>query len=106
MCVGVPMRIISVNGIAAEAEGDEGRSVIDLSLTGPLEPGDWVLTHLGAAREVISAEEARVINAALDGLRAVMEGRDIGGAFADLDARTPELPPHLQAAQAAGKTTA
>ncbi len=105
MCVGVPMRILSVDGIAAEAEGDEGRALIDLSLTGALAPGTWVLTHLGCAREVISADEAAVINDALDGLRAVMEGRDIGEAFADLDARAPQLPPHLQAAYAAGKTT-
>ena len=46
-----------------------------------------------------------MIASALDGLRAVMEGRDMGDAFADLDAREPQLPPHLQAAQSAGKTT-
>jgi len=106
MCVGLPMQILSVEGIAAEATGDEGQRLIDLSLTGPLAPGTWVLTHLGCAREVISAQEAQIINDALRGLRAVMDGGDPGSAFADLDARTPQLPPHLQAAQAAGKTTA
>ncbi|MEM9250243.1 MAG: HypC/HybG/HupF family hydrogenase formation chaperone [Pseudomonadota bacterium] len=105
MCVGVPMQILRVDGIAADALEGAERRLIDLSLTGPLEPGAWVLCHLGCAREVISAEEARAIGAALDGLRAVMEGRDMGDAFADLDARTPQLPPHLQATHAAGKTT-
>lgn len=105
MCVGVPMRIIKTDGIAAEATDDVRTELVDLSLTGPLEPGTWVLTHLGCAREVISADEAALIGNALDGLRAVMEGRDMGAAFADLDARAPQLPPHLQAAWAAGKTT-
>lgn len=98
MCVGVPMQILSVDGIAAEAVGDEGRALIDLSLVGEVPVGAWVLTHLGCAREVISADEAAKIAAALQGLRSVMAGGDVGTAFADIDARTPQLPPHLQAA--------
>ncbi|MQQ07268.1 HypC/HybG/HupF family hydrogenase formation chaperone [Epibacterium sp. SM1979] len=106
MCVGIPMQILSVEGIAAQARESAHRPVeiIDLSLTGPLEPGAWVLSFLGAAREVISAEEAGNISNALDGLRSLMEGGDLGNAFADLEARTPSLPPHLQAAAAQGKT--
>jgi hydrogenase expression/formation protein HypC len=99
------MQIISSSGIAARARDSHEETLIDLSLTGELAPGTWVLSHLGCAREVISEQEARVIALALDGLRAVMEGREMGDAFADLDAREPQLPPHLQAAQAAGKTT-
>lgn len=106
MCVGIPLQILSVDGIAAQAQERAGRPVelIDLSLTGPLEPGTWVLSFLGAARDVISAEEAQKISNALDGLRSLMEGGDLGTAFADLEARTPCLPPHLQAAAAQGKT--
>ena len=79
--------------------------LIDLSLTGPLEPGTWVLTFLGAAREVISAEEAEQIGKALGGLRSLMEGGGLGDAFADLEARPPQLPPHLQAALDNGEKT-
>ena len=104
MCVGVPMQIIAVDGIAGRATDGTTEELIDLSLTGPLEPGTWVLTFLGAAREVIDADEARLIAAALDGLRDVMAGGTGGDAFADIDARGPQLPPHLLAAQAAGKT--
>ncbi|WP_425052417.1 HypC/HybG/HupF family hydrogenase formation chaperone [Psychromarinibacter sp. S121] len=103
MCVGIPVQILSVDGIAGTTAYGE---MVDLSLTGPVAPGTWVLTHLGSAREVISAEEARLISAALDGLKAVMGGGDAGAAFADLDNRTPQLPPHLEAARAAGKTEA
>lgn len=106
MCVGVPMQIIAVDGIAAEAAGRAGSELIDLSLTPDAKPGDWVLTFLGAAREIVSADDAQRIAAALDGLAAVMAGGEAGDAFADLDAREPELPPHLKAALAAGRTTA
>jgi hydrogenase expression/formation protein HypC len=100
------MQVLSHDGIAGRATDGTGERLIDLTLTGPLAPGTWVLTHLGTAREVISAEEARLIARALDGLRDVMAGGDGAGAFADLDARTPSLPPHLLAARDAGKTTA
>lgn len=105
MCVGIPMRVISVDGIAGHATDGTHNHVIDLSLTGPQEPGTWVLTHLGAAREVISEQDAFLIGEALNGLRAIMAGGDPGAAFADLDNRAPTLPPHLLAAQARGDTT-
>ncbi|MCA0919378.1 HypC/HybG/HupF family hydrogenase formation chaperone [Pseudooceanicola nanhaiensis] len=106
MCLGIPMKVLSVDGIAATALDGDREELIDLSLTGPLAPGTWVLTFLGTAREVITWDEARLIRDALGGLRSLMEGGDLGDAFADLDARSPSLPPHLAAAAAAGKTTA
>ncbi|MEO1727554.1 MAG: HypC/HybG/HupF family hydrogenase formation chaperone, partial [Bacteroidota bacterium] len=48
MCLGVPMQIQSVDGIAAMATDGHQTEQIDLSLTGPLAPGTWVLTFLGA----------------------------------------------------------
>ncbi len=104
MCVGVPMQLASVDGIAGKAV-DTGE-LIDLSLTPDAKPGNWVLNFLGAARDVIDADEAAKITAALGGLRALMEGRDLGDAFADLEDTGPQLPTHLQAALDAGKTTA
>ena len=106
MCVGVPMQILSVDGIAARATDGRQEELIDLSLTGPVNIGDWVLTFLGAAREVITEDEAQKISSALDGLRSLMQGGDLGDAFADLNAREPQLLPHLAAALADGKSTA
>lgn len=103
MCVGIPLQIIAVDG--TNATGHDG-SHIDLSLTGTQPVGSWVLGFLGAAREVISAEEAGLITRALDGMRRVMAGGELGDAFADLEARTPQMPPHLQAALDAGQTEA
>lgn len=102
MCVGLPLKITAITGIAAEVA--DSAELVDLSLTPEALVGDWVLTFLGAAREVISEDEAEKISAALDGLRAVMTGGGVGDAFADLDARSPQLPPHLQAAFDAGQT--
>lgn len=104
MCVGIPMQILSVDGIAAIASDGGTEAVIDLSLTPEAKPGDHVLTFLGAAREVIPADRAEQIAAALDGLRAIMAGGALGDAFADLEASGPRLPPHLQSALDAGKS--
>jgi hydrogenase expression/formation protein HypC len=102
MCVGVPMQILSIDGIAGLACGAEATELIDLSLCPDAVPGDWVLNFLGAARAIITADEAALITAALQGLRSLMNGGDLGDAFADLEARSPSLPPHLQAAFDAG----
>ena len=106
MCVGVPMQILSVDGIAARATDGESEVLIDLSLTGPVEVGSWVLSFLGAAREVLDEDEALKIKAALGGLKNLMQGRSLGDAFADLESRGPQLPPHLQAALDKGEPTA
>jgi hydrogenase expression/formation protein HypC len=105
MCVGLPLQITAIDGIAARARNDGHEELIDLSLTPEAQVGDWLLTFLGTSREVISEDEARKISAALAGLRNVMAGGAIGDAFADIDARPPSLPPHLQAALDAGKVT-
>ena len=106
MRVGIPMQVLSVDGIAARATDGREETLIDLSLTGPVPVGGWVLTFLGAAREVVSAEEAAQISSALDGLRSLMQGGGLGDAFADLEADGPRLPPHLQDALNKGQTTA
>lgn len=106
MCVGIPVQVLKVDGIAGHTTDGKHHEVVDLSLTPQAEVGDWVLTFLGVAREIITEDEALKITAALGGLQSLMRGEDLGDAFADLDDRTPSLPPHLQAALDAGKTSA
>lgn len=103
MCVGIPLQLTAVDGTNATAHDG---SHVDLSLTGAQPVGTWVLGFLGAARAVISADEAQLIARALDGMRRVMAGGQIGDAFADLENRAPQLPPHLQAALDAGQSIA
>ncbi len=107
MCVGIPMQITHVDEYRATAFDGEHSHTIDLALTGTQPVGTWVLTFLGAARDVLGEDEALKIKSAVDALRAVMAGDDGGpDAFADIETRGPQLPPHLQAALDAGKSTA
>lgn len=106
MCLGIPMQIVSREELAATACDGTKNHLIDLALTGPLEPGTWILTFLGTAREVLPEEEALKIRKALRGIADLMRGHGLGDAFSDLDDRTPQLPPHLQAALDKGETTA
>lgn len=106
MCVGIPLQITECRGLEATASDGTRTEVLDLALVGEQRVGTWVLSFLGTAREVITAEDAKTIGAALAGLERLMAGGELGDAFADLDARTPELPPHLAAAHAAGRTEA
>lgn len=102
MCVGIPMQLTAIDGIAGHATDNGATVLLDLSLLPDARVGDWVLGFLGTAREILPESEARLILQALDGLSQIMAGGDASDAFADLDARTPALPPHLQAALDAG----
>ena len=107
MCIGIPMQIIGVDGLRAIAMDGPAHHTIDLALVGAQEVGTWVLTFLGSAREVLPEDEALKIQSAVAALKSVMGGVAIeDDPFADIEDRGPQLPPHLQAALAAGKTTA
>lgn len=99
MCIGVPMRVMTLAAGVAICEGRGRRESINVLLVGDIEPGSWVLTFQGSALRSMSAEEAARTDAALDVLEALMAGDtevDISAHFADLSAREPELPPHLR----------
>jgi hydrogenase expression/formation protein HypC len=96
--MGVPMQVLSSEGIVARCGADGEERVVDLSLVGPQPAGTWVLVFLGSAREVLDPQTAEQITKALAGLQAVLNGGDLGDAFADLENREPQLPPHLQPA--------
>ena len=97
MCIGIPMRVVSVDGVVAACEGRGARAYLDVALIEAPVPGDWVLSFRGAALRKLTAEEARQTDAALDALAAVLAGDAVRDEmFADLVNRTPTLPPHLR----------
>ncbi len=101
MCLGIPMQVLECHGNVALCQGRGGVRQLDLSLVGEQPVGAWLLAFIDAAREVLDVEAAARINAALDGLEAVLAGEtDVSRHFADLFERTPELPPHLRGASA------
>lgn len=98
MCLGIPMRVIEAHENSALCEGRNGRQLINTMLIGPVEVGQWLLTFLDAGREVIDAERAALVDAALDGLQAVADGGEVNLDlfFADLVNREPTLPEFLR----------
>jgi hydrogenase expression/formation protein HypC len=101
MCVGIPLQVLRMDGAMAVCLGNDGEQRIDTLLTGPLLPGQWVLSFLGAAREVLDAERAAQIGDALAGLQSILNGNGdvqslIQTHFADLVDREPQLPAFLR----------
>jgi hydrogenase expression/formation protein HypC len=98
MCVGIPMQVIHGGDTLARCRAPDGTEVdIDLLLTGAQAAGVWLMTFLGAAREVLTADDARHRLAALAALDALLAGEspDLDTAFADLIGREPQLPDFL-----------
>ena len=74
MCIGIPMQVLSVEPGFATVQGRGETRRIKTTLIGDCIVGNWLLTFIDDAREVISAERAAEVNATLDLLQAVMDG--------------------------------
>jgi hydrogenase assembly chaperone HypC/HupF len=110
MCIGVPMRIESSDGmvgvaVSETADGAVERHQLDMLIVGSQPPGTWVLAFHGAARRVLDKVEARQILDALSALAIALDGDGspelsqrgaVDALFADLIERTPQLPEHLR----------
>lgn len=75
MCIGLPMQVEATRPGRATVQGRSQRQEVDTALVGEVQPGDWLLVFLGAAREVLSAERAAEVNDLLDLLDAATRGR-------------------------------
>lgn len=96
MCIGIPMQVIGFNGEYAVCEREGELRLIDPILVGKPELGAWLLVFLGTAREIISAEQAALIQDALEALTLTLQGEsDIDHLFHDLVDREPQLPDFL-----------
>jgi hydrogenase expression/formation protein HypC len=58
MCLGVPGRIVDVDGLAATVDFFGVRRTVRLDVVdGPVSPGDYILNHVGFAIRRIPEEE-------------------------------------------------
>jgi hydrogenase expression/formation protein HypC len=97
MCIGVPMQVIEADGHHAWCDAGGLRERLDMMLVGDQPVGTWVLGFHGAARQVLSEQEAGHAVAGRQALAAVLAGdARVDDFFADLVGREPELPAHLQ----------
>ena len=97
MCIGMPMRVVEPGDSHAWCEGGGERERLDMMLVGEQPVGTWVLAFHGAARQVMSAEQAAQALAGRQALAAVLRGvGNIDEFFGDLVGREPQLPAHLR----------
>lgn len=61
MCLGIPMQIIEINGYTArcEAKGVERDVSLFMLQDDSVQPGDYVMIHVGYAIQKISEQDAR-----------------------------------------------
>ncbi|MEW5998580.1 MAG: HypC/HybG/HupF family hydrogenase formation chaperone [Pseudomonadota bacterium] len=86
MCLGIPMQVTgqAAPGRVMCAHGGETVE-IDTLLVGEVAVGTWLMTFLGAAREVMDPQSAQRTLDALSALEAAMIGqRILDDPFADL----------------------
>jgi hydrogenase expression/formation protein HypC len=87
MCIGIPMQVIEQRDLMALCRGRGREEMVNTMLIGPQEPGTWILNFIGSAREVLTEDEAKQTNNALDAMEQIMSGNDevdIDTYFADL----------------------
>ena len=97
MCVGIPMILVSSDGLHGRGRQHDGTEQdVDLSLVGAQEAGTWMLVHIDTARSIIDAETADQVANALSALTLAMRGESIDHLFADLIGREPQLPEFLR----------
>ncbi len=58
MCLGIPARIVRVNGDYADADINGTILSIGIQLLDHVNPGDFVLIHAGYALEVLNEKDA------------------------------------------------
>jgi hydrogenase expression/formation protein HypC len=97
MCLGIPMQVLGFDGDYAVCVRDDEQQLIDTILVGKPDIGAWVLVFLDTAREIISSEQAAIIQDALQALTLTLQGdTNIDHLFADLVNREPQLPEFLR----------
>ena len=92
MCMGTPMTVVESDEMVAQCRRGAEMRRISMALVGAQPPGVWVLVHLDTAVRVLEADEARMIDEALEGLAAAMRGEPFEHRFADLQGAIPTLP--------------
>lgn len=81
------MQVVRAGEMVAVCRGRNGEEEVNMLMVGNQPEGTWVLNFLGWARDVISEEQAREIDLALDGLQEIMEGAE----SIDVDRHFPGL---------------
>lgn len=58
MCLGIPVKVMEIDGQSAVVEVGGARREVSLLLLDGVRPGEWVILHAGFAIEKMNEEEA------------------------------------------------
>ena len=73
MCLGIPVKVIEVDGQSAIVDVGGARREISLLLLDDVRPGEWVILHAGFAIQKMDEEEAEKTLALLRELPGAIE---------------------------------
>ena len=59
MCLGIPMRIKSINGEFAEVESGRLNRTINIQMLSSVKVGDYVIVHAGFAIQKVDPDKAK-----------------------------------------------
>ena len=76
MCVAIPARVKSIEGLTAEVEVGGVSRKISVQLTPKVQKDDYVLVHAGFSIQVVDEEEARETLKLFEDLGALETGED------------------------------
>jgi hydrogenase expression/formation protein HypC len=76
MCLAVPAKVISIDGIIAQADMMGNMTSADISLLEKVSVGDYIMVHAGFAIQKYDEDEAK---ATLDLLKELFEKTKAGG---------------------------
>ena len=76
MCLAVPAKVISIDGVIAQADMMGNMTAADISLLEKVSVGDYIMVHAGFAIQKYDEEEAK---ATLDLLKEMFEKAEMSG---------------------------
>lgn len=77
MCLGIPMRVIETDGIAARCVRRGEERLVNLLLVGEVPVGGWVLVHMDNAVQTLEEEEVGPLDDALDAILLAARGQSV-----------------------------
>lgn len=77
MCLGIPMRVIETDGIAARCVRRGEERLVNLLLVGEVPVGGWVLVHMDSAVQTLEEAEVGPIDDALDAILLAARGESV-----------------------------
>jgi len=59
MCLAVPAKVLSIDGVSAEVDMEGVKTTADVSIVPEVKAGDYVIVHAGLAIQIYDEDEAQ-----------------------------------------------